>query len=181
MLGTLIALCVAVPQASAQSYGPGLDASTWYGPYASPIGASGFGSTGYGCGLGAYAFTAFGSGTGIGLGPGAPYCGGFGNYPYLYPFFTGYPYSNAVGAGGALALSAIANPNPFYGTTGCDALALGGRFAGQPNNVYFPGAAGQYAIGNNVSLLNLTSPALGLFTNFGTLAAQNLQGCVALR
>src|SRR3712207_6838451 len=49
-LGILIALGVAVPQASAQSYGPGLDAgSSWYGPYASPIGASGFGSTGYGC------------------------------------------------------------------------------------------------------------------------------------
>jgi hypothetical protein len=181
-LGVLLAASlVLAPAAAAQSYGPGLDWSTWYGPYASPIGATGFGSTGYGCGLGAYGFSAYGYGTMIGVGPGLPYCGGFGNYPYFYPFFVGYPFANAVGAGGALALARIGNPNPFYGTTGCDALALGGLFAGQPTGVYFPGAAGQFAIGNNVTLFNLTSPVLGLFTNFGTLGGQNLFGCVALR
>lgn len=180
-LGALLALCAAVPHAAAQSYGPGLDGSTWYGPYASPIGATGFGSTGYGCGLGAYGFSQYGYGTMIGVGPGLPYCGGFGNYPYMYPFYTGYPFTNGLGAAGGLAVSSILNPNPFFGTTGCDALALGGQFPGQPTNVFFPGAAGQFAVGNNVNLLNLTSPALGPFTNFGTLGAQRLAGCVALR
>jgi len=133
MLGTLIALGVAVPQASAQGYGAGLDAgSSWYGPYASPIGASGFGSTGYGCGMGAYGFTQYGHGTVLGLGPGMPHCGGFGNYPYLYPYYTGYPFANASGGAGTLPLSGILNPNPFFGTSGCDGLSLGGQFAGQP-------------------------------------------------
>ena len=181
MLGGLLALGAMVPQAAAQNYGAGYNSDTWYGPYASPIGASGFGSTGYGCGLGAYGFTAHGHGTVIGLGPNMPYCGGFGNYPYLYPYYTGYPFSNAVGAAGSLALNPILNPNPFYGTTGCDAFGLGGSFTGQPNNVYFPGAAGQYRVGANVNVLNLTSPGLGLFTNWGTLGAQGFQGCIGLR
>jgi len=47
-------------------------------------------------------------------------CGGFGSYPYLYPYTVGYPYANGVGAAGAIALSGMANPNPFFGTTGCD-------------------------------------------------------------
>ena len=183
-LTSAFSLTAAVPDAAAQSYGPGLWPGTWYGPYAGPyagFGATGFGATGYGCGQGAYAFANYGFGTVQGLGPGMPTCGGFGNYPYLYPFYTGYPFANGAGAMGSLALSGLLNPNPFFGTTGCDGLLLGSAFAGQASPAAFPGAAGQYTIGNNLNLLNLANPALATLSNFGTLGTQNLFGCVNLR
>jgi hypothetical protein len=181
LLGVL-SLTALVPSAAAQSYGPGLGPLTWYGPYASPnggIGASGPGSTGYGCGLGAYGFLNYGYGQAWGLGPSTPQCGGWGAYPYLFPYFTGYPFSTGTSPLGALSLSSLANYNAF-GVPGCDAFLNGGQFAGQPN-VFFPGAAGQFGIGNNVNVINLLSPALAPYNNFGTFSAQGLTGCLALR
>jgi hypothetical protein len=179
----VLSVAAVVPEAAAQSYGPGLGPLTWYGPFAGPyggLGATGFGSTGWGCGLGAYGFAAYGYGVVLGLGPGLPYCGGFGNYPYLYPYFTGYPFVNGVGLMGGLALAGMANPSPFFGV-GCDALLLGSVFGGQPTNMFFPGAAGQFALGNNLNLLNLTAPGLSVLTNVGTLGTQGLTGCISLR
>ena len=178
-----LSLSAAVPGASAQNYGPGLGPGTWYGPLAGPygsLGASGFGATGWGCGLGAYGFLNYGYGTAFGLGPGLPTCGGFGNWPYLYPFYTGYPYANGVGAAGSLALAGMANPNPFFGTTGCDGILLGGQFTGQPTSPLAL-ASGQFSLGNNVNVLNLTNPALSTLQNFGTLGTQGLAGCAILR
>lgn len=183
-----LSLAVAVPSAAAQSYGPGLWAGTWYGPFLGPgllngpygsLAASGFGATGFGCGMGAYGFSNYGYGQGLGLGLMMPTCGGFGAYPYLYPYYTGYPFSNAVGALGGLALAGIGNPNPFFLGT-CDALAIGGNFTGFPPFL-FPGAAGQYNLAQNVTLLNLSNPSLSTLSNFGTFGAQGLTGCVALR
>jgi hypothetical protein len=181
LLGVLSLTAIA-PEVEAQSYGPGLGPSTWYGPYAGPyggIGASGPGSTGYGCGLGAYGFTAYGYGYASGLGPFSPTCGGWGAYPYLFPYFTGYPFSTGTSPLGGLSLAGMANWNPF-GTPGCDALLTGGAFTGVPN-AFFPGAAGQFNIGNNLNVLNVTSPGLAPFNNFGTFAAQGLSGCLAIR
>jgi hypothetical protein len=181
----VLTLTFGVTGAAAQTYGPGYGANTWYGPYVSGpyggIGATGPGATGYGCGQGAYAFTAYGYGLAFGLGPGMPQCGGFGSYPYLYPYTVGYPYANAVGAGGSLALGGLLNPNPFYGTTGCDGIGLGGV---TPSNAIlgpFGGAAGQFAPLANTNIFNLSAPGLGALTNFGTLGTIGLNGCVALR
>ena len=181
-------LAGAVPNAAAQSYGPGLGYNSWYGPFAAGplsgpyggIGASGYGSSGYGCGQGAYGFSNYGYGIGFGLGPLMPTCGGFGNWPYLYPFYTGYPYSNGVGAAGSIALAGMANPNPFF-ASGCDGVLLGSAFSGQPTVFGGAGATGQFALGNNLNLLNIANPALATFQQFGTLGAQNVFGCVQLR
>ena len=181
-------LAAGVPTAAAQSYGPGLGPNTWYGPFAVPgtgpyggIGATGFGSTGFGCGQGAYGFSNYGYGIGLGIGsPLLPTCGGYGNWPYLYPFYTGYPYASGTSPLGAIALASMANTNAFLGG-GCDALALGSAFAGQPTNVLAPGAAGQFALGNNLNLLNFGNPGLSTFNQFGTFGSQNLFGCVQLR
>ncbi len=177
-----------VPNAAAQSYGPGLGPLTWYGPFAAGplsgpyggIGATGFGSTGFGCGQGAYGFSNYGYGVGLGLGPMMPTCGGFGNWPYLYPYTTGYPYASGTTPFGALALSGLGNSmNPFFTGT-CDGLLTGSTLAGQPNTL-FAGAAGQFSLGNNLNLLNLSSPVLNTFSQFGTLGGQNVFGCVGLR
>jgi hypothetical protein len=199
LLGAL-SLAVAVPSAAAQSYyggggGYGSSGSAgdwgswWYGPFAFPghlngpygsIGATGFGSTGYGCGQGAYGFSNYGHGTAFGLGPGQPTCGGFGNWPYLYPYYTGYPYSNGAGPLAGFALAGLSNNNPFLAGQ-CTGLAIGSNFLGQSNALY-PGAAGQYNIGANVNVLNLANPAFATLQNYGTFAQNtNLQGCVAYR
>ena len=184
LVGVLI-LTVGVPGAAAQSYGPGLGPQTWYGPFAGPyggfLGASGYGATGYGCGQGAYGFASYGYGLAFGLGPGMPTCGGFGNYPYLFPYTVGYPYANGVGPAGALALSTLGNTSPFAVATGCDAVALGSQVP--PWAVFSPlgAAAGQFSALNNTNLLNLTNPALASVTTFGTLGTTGFTGCVALR
>ncbi len=188
LLGAL-SLAVAVPSAAAQSYAsPGDWGSWWYGPFALPghlsgpygsIGATGFGATGFGCGQGAYGFSNYGHGTMLGVGPLLPTCGGFGNYPYYYPFYTGYPYSNAAGPLAGFALAGLGNPSPFLQGQ-CDGLLLGSSFPGQSNQL-FPGAAGQFSLGSNVNLLNLTNPAFSTLQNFGTFAPQNVFGCAGLR
>jgi hypothetical protein len=187
LAGALL-VAVGVPAAAAQSYGPGLGPNTWYGPFAAPgsgpyggIGATGIGATGFGCGQGAYGFSNYGYGVGLGIGsPLQPTCGGFGNWPNLYPFYTGYPYASGTSPLGAIALGSMANTNAFLGG-GCDALALGSAFAGQPTNVLAPGASGQFAIGNNINLLNFANPGLSAFNQFGTFGTQNFAGCISLR
>lgn len=182
LLGVLT-LAVAVPSASAQSFGPTVDPATWYGPLVGPyggIGASGFGSTGYGCGMGGSAgFSNYGYGTVYG-GPLYPQCGGFGAYPYMYPYYVGYPYASGVGAVGAIQLTTVGNPNPFNAAP-CNAFALGSNFPGVPANYTFGGPAYQWSLTNNATLLNLTNPALSTLQNVGTLGTTNLAGCVALR
>jgi|tagenome__1003787_1003787.scaffolds.fasta_scaffold20931185_1 hypothetical protein len=184
LLGVLT-LTAGASGAAAQTYGPGLNGNTWYGGYTSGpyggVGASGYGSTGYGCGQGAYGFTQYGYGLAYALGPGMPQCGGFGSYPYLYPYTVGYPYANGVGAAGAIALSGMGNNNPFFGTTGCDGFALGtnvspGAFFGP-----LPGPSQQFNALNNVNIFNVTNPALGAVNNFQTFGTTGLTGCVALR
>jgi hypothetical protein len=149
------------------------------GPYGG-IGATGFGSTGYGCGQGAYAFANYGYGQALGLGPQMPTCGGFGNYPYLYPYYVGYPYATGTTPLGALSLSGLLNNNPLFGTTGCDVIFQGSNFLGQPTTP-IGGAAGQFALGNNQNILNLTNPALSTLSNFGTLGSGGLTGCSPFR
>jgi len=188
VLASGLFVAAGVPTAAAQYYGPGLGANTWYGPYAAPgsgpyggIGATGIGSTGFGCGQGAYGFSNYGYGVGLGIGsPLMPTCGGFGNWPYLTPFYTGYPYTSGTTPLGAMALSSMANTNAFLGGS-CDALSLGSSFAGQPTNVLTGGASGQFALGNNLNLLNMGSPGVSAFNQFGTFGTQNLFGCVAFR
>jgi hypothetical protein len=183
--GLLVA--AGVPTAAAQSYGPGLGPNTWYGPFASPgsgpyggIGATGIGSTGFGCGQGAYGFSNYGYGIGLGLGTMMPTCGGFGNWPYLTPFYTGYPYTSGTSPLGAIALGSMANTNAFLGGS-CDALGLGSSFFGQPTNVLAGSAAGQFALGANQSFLNFGNPGLTGFNQFGTFSSPNLFGCIGLR
>ncbi len=180
LMGALI-LTTGVPGAAAQTINP----LQWYGPYINGpyggLGATGYGATGYGCGQGAYGFTQYGYGVAFALGPGMPTCGGFGSYPYLYPYTVGYPYANGVGAAGAIALAGMANPSPFFGTTGCDGLALGGNVPAGAIASPLGAAAGQFAPLNNVNIFNLTNPALGAVNNFATLGTIGLTGCVALR
>jgi hypothetical protein len=98
----------------------------------------------------------------------------------MYPFYTGYPFANGVGAAGGLALAGMSNPNPFF-ASGCNGLLLGSSFAGQPTNLSGLGATGQFALGANVNVLNFASPGLSSLSQFGTLGAQNVFGCTALR
>src|SRR5688572_2121890 len=189
LLGAL-SLTMPVSSAAAQSgYGAGDWGSWWYGPFAYPghlsgpygsIGATGFGSTGFGCGQGAYGFSNYGHGTMIGAAPLEPTCGGFGNYPYLYPYYTGYPYSNGMGPMGGLALASMGNPNPFVQTVSCNALLLGSSNPAT-TSLPFPGAAGQFSIGANQNVLNLANPAFSTLQQFGTFTNSNLFGCAQLR
>ena len=195
LIGVLVllgALSLAIPVSSAaaqSSSGVGDWGSWWYGPFAFPghlggpygsIGATGFGATGFGCGQGAYGFSNYGNGTMLGVGPLLPTCGGFGNYPYLYPYYTGYPYSNAAGPLGGFALSSMGNPNPFLQSVSCNGLLLGSSFPTQ-SSLLFPGAAGQFGISANQNVLNLANPAFPTLSQFGTFTQSNLFGCAQLR
>ncbi len=179
LMGAVI-LTMGVPGAAAQTVSP----QQWYGPYINGpyggLGATGYGATGYGCGQGAYGFTQYGYGLAFALGPGMPTCGGFGSYPYLYPYTVGYPYANGVGAAGALALAGMANPSPFFGT-GCDGFALGSTISPGAFFNPFGSAAGQFAPLNNVNIFNVSNPALASLSNFATLGTTGLTGCVGLR
>ncbi|HEY7063268.1 MAG TPA: hypothetical protein VII06_17455 [Chloroflexota bacterium] len=180
--GLLVA--AGVPNAAAQYYGPGLGSNTWYGPFVlqgsgpyGGIGATGFGSQGYGCGQGAYGFSNYGYGLGWGIGnPMLPTCGGFGNWPYLYPFTTGYPYTSGTTPLGAMALGTMANTTALFGSS-CGGLLTGSSFPGQ-SNVFSPGANGQFTLGNNANLLNISNPGLATQLQVGTFGSQNVFGCV---
>jgi|SRR5712692_580041 len=181
-LAGVLALTAIVPSAGAQSFGPTVDPSTWYGPFAGPygsIGATGFGSTGFGCGQGSLGFAAYGYGQYWG-GPGYPACGGFGAYPYLYPYYVGYPYTSGTTPQGAIALSTLANPNPFQ-SGACNGFAVGGNFGTLGQSALFGGPAGSYSVGNNFNLLNLTNPVLSTVQNFGTFGTPGFSGCVSIR